>query len=199
MARVEPGTGRAYIEPDGTGLRITIPAKPQLFGTAFLGLWMIGWAFGEISVGYQLFYGSPESQFPAPGSFAMLGWLAFWTLGGGWCLATLLWNVAGKEIIELNQTTLRRIKQIPIFRRSKEYKVASIANLRLTPVIPSSWYDDRESLPSITFSDCAITFDYGRSTYRLGSDLDEADARYVIGEMRKRVKSLAATRDRASG
>jgi len=99
-------------------------------------------------------------------------------------------NVSGKEIIELNARTLKRIKQIRILSRSKEYRVASIANLRLTSVIPSSWNDDNESLPSMTFSDGAISFDYGRSTCRLGSDLDEADAKYVIGEMRKRVTSL---------
>lgn len=38
MGLVEPGTGRAYIEHDGAGLRITIRPKPQFFGTAFLSL-----------------------------------------------------------------------------------------------------------------------------------------------------------------
>jgi hypothetical protein len=189
MALVEPGIGRAFIEHDGAGLRITIRPKPQLFGTAFLGLWMIGWAFGEVRVSYEFIYGMPEERFPAPESLLVLAWLALWTLGGCWCLVTLLWNVIGKEIFELNPSTLKRIKQIPIFSRSKEYRVASIANLRVTP-IPSSWFDDEESLPSMTFSDGAISFDYGRSTYRLGSDLDEADAKYVIGEMCTRVKSL---------
>ncbi len=33
-----------------------------------------------------------------------------------------------------------------------------------------------------------------RSTHRLASDLDEADAKYVVGEMCKRVKLLATTR-----
>ena len=177
MAIVEPGKGRAVVEADGSGLRITIPAGRHLFGTAFLGLWMIGWAFGEIAVSHQLLYGLPESRFPAPASFFILAWLALWTLGGAWCLATFLWNVAGREIIELNQATLRRIKQIPLLRRSKEYRVASIANLRLTTVITSFWYNDEESLPSMAFSDGAISFDYGRSTHHLGSDLDEADAK----------------------
>lgn len=191
MGLVEPGTGRASIEHDGAGLRITIRPKAQLFGTAFLGLWMIGWAFGEINVGHQLFFGTPENRFPAPGSLMIVAWLALWTLGGVWCLATFLWGIAGREIIELNARTLKRIKQIPILSRSKEYRVASIANLRLTSMTPASWNDDNESLPSMTFSDGAISFDYGRSTYRLGSDLDEADAKYVIGEIRKRVKSLS--------
>ncbi len=187
MVLVEPGGGRAIVEHEAAGLRITVWPKPQLFGTAFLSLWMIGWAFGEISVGHQLLYGLPESRFPAPSSFFTLAWLALWTLGGAWCAATLLWNVAGREIIELNQATLRHRKQIPLLSRNREYKVASIANLRVTS--PSA-DDDRESLPSMTFSDGAIAFDYGRSTHRLASDLDEADARYVIAEMCKRVKSL---------
>lgn len=193
MELIEPDLGRALVEDDGAGLRITIRPKPQLFGTAFLGLWMIGWGFGEISVGYQLFYGLPESRFPAPASFFVLAWLALWTLGGAWCFATFLWNVAGREIIELSQTKLTRRKQTPLFRRSRQYKVASMANLRVTS---PSWNDDNESLSSMTFSDGAISFDYGRSTHRLASDLDEADAKYVIGEMCKRVKLLATTHGR---
>ena len=192
MAIVEPGKGRAVIEQSGAGLRITIPAETRLFTTAFLGLWMIGWVFGEVTVVHQLFYGLPESRFPAPASFFLLAWLALWTLGGGWCVATLLWNASGKEIIELNSMTLKRIKQIPIFSRSREYKVANIANLRPAPPMPTSWYDEQD-LSSLTFKEGAITFDYGRATYHLGTGLDEADAKYVIGEMCRQVKSLCSS------
>jgi hypothetical protein len=112
-----------------------------------------------------------------------------WTLGGAWALTAFPWAVAGKEIIELNSMTLKRRKQIPIFSRSREYAVASIANLRLAQVIPASWYE-QQNLSSMSLKDGAIAFDYGRSTFHFGSDLDEADAKYVLSEMCARVKSL---------
>jgi hypothetical protein len=40
------------------------------------------------------------------------------------------------------------------------------------------------------FEEGAISFDYGRSTYRMGAGLDQAEAEYVIDEMCKRSKSL---------
>jgi hypothetical protein len=43
------------------------------------------------------------------------------------CLTVFLWNLAGREIIELNQTTLRRVRQISLIRHSKEFRVANIA------------------------------------------------------------------------
>jgi hypothetical protein len=192
MAIVEPGKGRAVIEQDGSGLRITIPAATHLGGTAFLGLWLIGWAFGEVSVIYlMIFPAAPEP----PSAFVnifLLAWLAMWTLGGAWCLAAFLWGVAGKEVIELSSTALRHRKQIPIFSRSRDYAVASIANLRLASLAPPLADEKHNMGTALNFKDGAIAFDYGRATHHLGADLDEADAKYVIGEMCRRVRSLCA-------
>lgn len=190
MAVVQPGKGRAVIENNGVGLRITIPAAMQLFPTAFMGFWLIGWAVGEVMVSYQLLQGRPNTDPSEAGSLFLIAWLGAWTLGGAWAFSMFLWNIAGKEIIELTSTTLKRRKQIPIFSRSKEYAVASITNLRSAPPPPSYWWYNQQNLSLLTFGDGTISFDYGRSTYHLASGLDEADAKHVIGEMCKRVKSL---------
>lgn len=192
MALVEPGKGRAVIEQDGSGLRVTIPAARDLAGTAFLGLWLIGWAFGEFAVFYFMFVKPPEEPQTVFTQFFLLVWLAMWTLGGVWALVTFLWAVAGKEIIELNSTTLKHRKQIPIFSRSRDYAVASIANLRPASVPQPTAAEQHNMTTAMNFKDGAIAFDYGRATHRLGADLDEADAKYVIGEMCKRVKSLCS-------
>jgi hypothetical protein len=118
------------------GQRITVPAATQAFATIFLALWLVGWTFGEVMVSHQLF-GDQSAQNSSPGaSLFLLVWLAAWTMGGDWAICTLLWQVAGKEVIELNSTLLRQRKQIPLFSRSKEYTVANIANLRLAPAQP---------------------------------------------------------------
>lgn len=187
MAIVEPGKGRAFIEQNGSGLRITIPAKAQLFTTLFLPFWLIGWAIGEVMVSRQLLLGQTGEG--KEGALFMMAWLGAWTMGGAWAATVLLWNIAGKEIIDLSSTTLKRRKQIPIFGRSREYSVASITNLRPTPGLSPSWYY-RQNMSFLSFSDGTISFDYGRDTCQLGTGLDEADANYVIGEMCKKVKSL---------
>lgn len=130
MAIVKPGKGRAVIKHDGEGLRITIPARTQSFATLFLGVWLIGWAVGEVMVSRDLFgSGFPDNP-PAGPTFFTIAWLAAWTLGGAWVVHILLWQLTGKEIIELTSTSLRHRKQIPIFSRSREYAVANIRNLR---------------------------------------------------------------------
>lgn len=188
MAIVEPGKGRAVIEQNGTGLRITIPARTPIFATIFIALWLIGWAFGEVSVTRQLLAGDPSN-----GSTLFLAvWMAGWTMGGAWAAFTLAWMITGKEIIDLTSTSLHQRKQIPIFSRSRNYAVAQIRNLRRAPRPRPS--DDSESVTGgMSFSDGAISFDYGRSTHHLAAELDDADAEYVIAEMCKRVKSLAAS------
>lgn len=190
MAVVEPGKGRAIIEPVGAGLRITIPASPAFFTTAFIGLWLIGWAVGEVMVARQLLFGVPGRDIPIAGGLFMLAWLALWTLGGALAFATLLWNLTGKEIIELTGTTLKQRKQIPVFSRSKEYAVANITRLRPAPLPNMPFWFRQQNMFPLNFKDGTISFDYGRDTHHLASGLDEADAQFVIEEMCKRVKSL---------
>lgn len=191
MAIVAPGKGRAVIENHGTGLHITIPARTEPFITAFLGIWLIAWAFGEIFVPYSFLIGLSDEPVPVPAKLFALVWLAGWTLGGLYALSIFLWNVAGKETLELTATTLKRRKQIPIFSRSKEYAVASITDLRAASRTQAFWpLAINVNMMPLSFRDGTIAFDYGRDTHHLGSGLDEADARYVIAEMRRRVKAL---------
>jgi len=200
MAIVAPGKGRAIIENKGADLRITIPARTELFITAFLGVWLIAWAFGEIFVPYTFLIALSDKPVPPSARLFAAVWFAGWTLGGMWALSIFLWNVAGKEIIELTSTTLKYRKQIPIFSRSREYVIASIAGLRAASRAQAFWpLPFNMNMAPLSFRDGTIAFDYGRDTYHLGSGLDEADARYVIAEMCKRVKSLCRDAGQTSG
>lgn len=200
MAIVAPGKGRAIIENQGADLRITIPARTELFITAFLGIWLIAWAFGEIFVPYTFLVGLADKPVPVPAKLFALVWLAGWTLGGLYALSIFLWNVAGKETLELTSLTLKRRKQIPLFSRSKEYAVASITNFRAAPQAQAIWpLSINVNMMPLSFREGTIAFDYGRDTHHLGSGLDEADARYVMAEMCKRVKSFCPGTNQASG
>lgn len=119
-------------------------------------------------------------------------YLLIWTLAGLWSLSVLLWNLAGKEIIDLDAATLRRRKQIPFFGRSKDFTVAGISGLRLAAPRVYHYYF-RQDMTFLNFNDSGvIAFDYGRGTHRLGASLDQAEAGLVIKEMHRSVPSLRA-------
>lgn len=193
MTVVEPGKGRAIIENSGMGLRITIPAAPSFQGTTWLVLSLFAWAGGEVFVLWHLFDESPDPHF---GNFFMVIWLALWTLGGIRMIDGLLWNLAGEEVIDLSSTALKRRKRLPVFRRSREYAVANISGLRPATLTDQPSPSKRQNMSSLSFKDGTIAFDYGRDTHLLATGLDEADARYVIAEMCRRVKSLCRDADR---
>lgn len=190
MAIVEPGKGRAVIEHDGSELRITIPAPQQAFGILFVSLWLILWTVGEYFAAREFWTGQ---FFQKPEAFLPI-WFAGWTLGGAFMIYTLLWQLAGKEIIEINSTSLKQTKQLLLLSRSREYAVANIANVRLAPPEPK-YVRGKYYIQSQSFNAGAIAFDYGRDTCRLAQGLDEAEVEHVIGEMRKRVKSLSPERE----
>jgi hypothetical protein len=185
MAIVEPGKGRAVIENDGAGLRITIPARTNISQTMLSIIFMPFWLFG-IAVAAWKIMTEPLSF----GTAFLVFWLTGWTLGGLWSFNVLLWNLAGKEIIELNSTTLKRRKQIPFFNRSRKYAVAGIKHLRRTTPRTYRYYYQQD-MSFLNFNDGGvIAFDYGSDTHRLGSGLDQADADRVVKEMCKAQKSL---------
>jgi hypothetical protein len=104
-------------------------------------------------------------------------------------IKALLWELAGKETIELSSSALWHSKQIPFFRRlDRVFMVADISNLRLPP--PVARFGARRHMPDFGFEEGALTFDRAGVTHYLGQGLDEAEARYVLDQMRKRVASL---------
>ena len=98
VPRLEP-----LIEPTmGGGFVLTVPKRRSVFPMLFLPLWLVGWAFGEVTALGQVLTGSS----PDGSSLFMLVWLTGWTLGGGWAIATLVWLIAGRERVRVEQGTL---------------------------------------------------------------------------------------------
>jgi hypothetical protein len=156
MATDESGRGKTTVERDGSGLRITVFAAVEMGSIVLLGVFLVFWAIGEVAAFLRLLAGDDNMM-------GLLFWVAMWTVGGLVAAYVVLWQLTGKEIIELDAVRLTRRKLLLGLGPSREYKVADISDLRPAPY-----------------------------TYFLGSGLDEGESRYVIEEMCRRVKSLCA-------
>jgi len=132
MAKVHPGKGRSSISDLPEGLQIVIPAKKNFFIIMFLGFWLAGWLFGEITVIKQLIGGENHEA-----DLFLIAWLGMWTIAGVAAVFVWLWNFKGKEIILINSIELQHMRDFVLFRRSKEYEIAHISNLRVSPQINS--------------------------------------------------------------
>jgi len=99
---VKPFSARHTIDDLGGTLKITIPSKKNWFQILFMGFWLVGWAFGEVTVLGSLISGE---GFGGPSLF-MIAWLGGWTIGGGYALYILFWQLLGNEIIQVSNSTI---------------------------------------------------------------------------------------------
>lgn len=187
MAIVEPGKGRAIVEPVDGRLRITVPGRGAPLITVFLGVWLAGWALSEFAIICAIVRGfllSSADGFVSGGVLIILiPFLLFWTFGGASVACLILWNLVGREIIELDAKTLKRHMRIPFIGRSREFAVTDVADLRFQPAAPS-FMPSQPTIRPLSFSNGSIAFDYGLDTHHLGTGLDRADAKYVVTQMR---------------
>jgi len=183
MAVIEPGKGRAIVEPVDGRLRITIPGRGAPLITVILGVWLAGWALSEFAIIQAILFGSANEFVSAGALLIIVPFLLFWTFGGASVACLILWNLVGREIIELDAKTLKRHMRIPLIGRSREFAVTDIADLRFQPAAPS-FMPSQPTIRPLSFSNGSIAFDYGLDTHHLGAGLDRADAKYIVAEMR---------------
>jgi hypothetical protein len=186
---VQPPGPRHTAEDDGTTLTITIPARRNAFLVAFIGLWLCGWILGEIT-GLVGMFGARKQ----PGGIFVLVWLCGWTIGGAFALYVWMWMVRGREIVRLSPTALMIKRDIFGAGRTRNYDITKVARLRLAPLIYNP-FDWQRSMAFWGLGGGPIAFDYGYSTVRFGSGLDEAEAAKISQRVRARFPQIAANDD----
>jgi len=180
MAFVEPSKGRAKITDLGNKVRIEIPVRSEGFAGWFIFLfltgWLIMWAAGEVSVGFEMLrqFGllpRPENWGQTNGvCLFMIGWLIGWTAGGALVWYLWLLMVLGHEVITVSAMSLDIVTR-PIGRLHR-YQLTEISNLRVL--------ESREGIMG------TIAFDYGARTVRFGLTLDPAEARQIVALLKER-------------
>ncbi len=174
---------RSSIEESQGGLRIVIPARRNWFILLFLAVWLVGWAFGELSAIGVLFDVGPmrTGRRSAPSAFLAF-WLLGWTFGGAAAAYTWLWNLCGREIVRIDGAALAISREPIPFPRSREFDWTQVRNLRVSPSLR----------PRQNFSPGTIAFDYGARTHGFGRGLDEAEAQMLIDAIARRFPQPAS-------
>lgn len=182
MAIEKPSAGRAQIRNTGNGLQISISSKKNWFMIVFLSIWLCGWAFGEISVLKTLL----SSTNLHGANMFMTIWLAGWTIGGAFCIVVLGWSLGGREIISLSNGILKVERKALNIGQTKEYSLADVTNLRIAKSINiwDAYSNFSVGMEFWGFGGGTISFDYGIRTVKFANGIDEAEASYLINEMK---------------
>jgi hypothetical protein len=198
MSIVQPTKERHTLQDDGSLFKFTIPSRKNCIAIFYLGFWIIFWAFGEIMVGSifsKALIGSYSKQISdnSAGVSAILFmgvflfiWLTIWTAGGIYAIYTFLWQLAGKEVVEITNESIRYQRAILGLGRVKEYLTTHIKELRVSPLMVTHRLFGRSKVVGL------IAFDYGARTYRFGEGIDEAEAKLILEKIFLRFPLLKA-------
>lgn len=180
----KPYTGRAKIYRNGDTIEITVPSRKRwfwiIFVTALLGFWVTG----ESSALLKMFDESTDSTVISFFTF----WSVGWTLGGLAAIFSLLWFMAGEEIITVDKEALKLGRQIFGLGPIRSYQIAEIKQMTVTPT------GDKDPWETIgehkLIRSGLIQFDYGLKTIKFGGEFDLAEARQLV-EIFKRSNNFA--------
>lgn len=163
-----------------------VPSHKSIFFIFFISAWLVGWGFGEVNAIKTLL--SPEQD---ERKAFMTFWLIGWTLGGAWALGALIWQLAGFEILTIDQTTITQRIEILGMGFNKHYNLKEVKDLRVIPYNLSIITNQKVVLPPIIGAGHgAIAFDYGSRTFYLGSSVDEAEAKKIVAAFQKLMPSF---------
>lgn len=181
----KPYEGRAKVNFDGIKLQIKIPSKKNWFIIIFFTVWMGGWFMGESSAINELLSNGNIGE----NSF-LLFWLVGWTIGGLFAITILFWSLLGQETIQIERgifSISKGILDVEIIK--KNYDSKSIKNFELNPepVGMDSLLGQKKRFGDFWgLTGGKLRFDYGMKTIKFGIGIDEAEARYLIDEIKNR-------------
>jgi hypothetical protein len=196
-----PYSGRAKIYDSIKEFKIEMTVKKNWLVIIFLTGWLGGWLVGELfALGYVFsnilgfaFGGLDENSNGGRitlvfGFFFVLFWLIAWSVGGFFAIRSWLWMISGKEILTFDSNELK-IEKKGIFQTSlKIYDLREIRNFQLNPISNNNSLYGKYPKRDIwnLGGDGVLKFDYGFKTIKFGSEIDEAEGRYLLEVIRSK-------------
>lgn len=170
--------GKSRILNEGDDTIIQIPSKKNWFILIFAIFWLGGWFFGFKSAFTSLYSNQSETN-----GF-LIFWLCGWSVFGAVIIFSVLWGLFGKEKLIINSFIIILKKEIFNIGIKKEFEINEIKNINFNE-IENSWFSMKNRWVMWGFGPGKIKFDYGMKTYSIGLGVDDAEAKYLVDEIKK--------------
>ena len=179
---VKPYLGKAKIRFDGRQMKIIIPSKKQLLTIISLSICLIVWIVGYYLFSQDLFLNDSD----VPEGFSDF-WIFGWSAGAIFAVVILTWIIFGRETVIFENNICQIKKGILEFAFvNRNYEIKHIKNLELNPVDnETNFLGQKKSGIDYGFTGGKIRFDYGMKTKKFGIGIDEAEARFIIDEIKR--------------
>jgi hypothetical protein len=182
---MKPLSHRYLIESFENKVEIIIPSRKNVLYFVWFAIWMFMWGYAtsRLFLLWELMIkGAFETHDNgvlmmlivclAPFLIALLGMGAF-------AIHTVLWHIAGSEIIEATSQALTVTKQVFRWKWSKVYSSKKILDLRTNPQKLSMFFPRKRSRRYLG-GPGMIAFDYGGRTPSFGYDISDKEAEHII-------------------
>jgi hypothetical protein len=180
----KPYSGYATLTETNNGMEIIIPARKNWFVIIFLGAWLGGWAVGEVvAIGFLLGIIGGDA---GAARFFILFWLLGWSAGGFFAFRVFLWTAMGKEIINIGQGEIQVFKKGLLLSKPKIYNLTDAKKFRVQEEnnnYGAFGYGGKNNLAMLGNSG-TIRFDYGLKTVKFASGIDDAEAHYILDNLK---------------
>ncbi len=172
---------KAVIDKTGRTLVITAPSNKSISFIVFLfaSSWL--WVLGQrIIIDLILDISVLEGY----GYFFLL-WFIAWSFLGFMIFLKFLWVLTGKEVVTVSSDNLKLDKVYLGIRKSKEYYLDSIRDLRIEKPL---FFRRQKGILFSFFFKGFLKFDYGVNTVAFMSSVDEDEAAYLLEQIKDYLK-----------
>lgn len=179
---VKPPAPKHRIEDLGDRLIISMPSKKILPFILVFGVWSLMWLAMEIGLIATIF---TPTKYNILNVSLFIIWFVFWNLLGAILLYNLLWQLIGREEIQITNQSITVSQVILGYKRSKEYLAEHIRDLDIAWASMNDLLFRRMSIP-IGANFGMIAFDYGARTFKFAGVIEEAEAKQIIAEIQRK-------------
>jgi hypothetical protein len=170
--QVEPAKPRARMSDEPGGLRVVMRPRLSFWHTAFPLLFLGFWTWSALGLRGD----SASSQ---------LGALGIWLFGMLFVGTPLLWTLAGRETATAGISALELRHSVGPLGITRRYERSSVRDLRAERVSDKApgWNPFARTPPG----GAGLAFDYGSSTVRFGTGIDDAEAKEIARRLGERL------------
>lgn len=178
------------------GVRVVLPSRRRVLSIIWFGLFIpyslafvggILVVFGGVLLSAQHSFSSWPDNFWGflISNIFFLIFLSFTLLLSGFSVYQFLWEIKGREIIEISNTKFSISRQLFRWKPTDEYNQKELKDLRAVSLGDMRFNHQIVFWQKIKRKYGNIAFDYGAKTYHFGEDIDEAEAKMIIAVLKE--------------